>query len=262
MDDNTLNQGAGPDGATPGQAVEPPSGPPISIPSAIAGIFASPGETFRRLKERPVMLVIVPILIVMAISAAGSFLFLNKVDMKELVRNQLRQSRFAAQMSQQQMDEVIEKAASRPRWINGVIGTVATPVTMVVLAGIFWLLLLAFGTEITFKGSFRAVGWSFLPMAVAGLLFMVVTSVKDASALVDPQTLLLTNPAAFFEQGTLAKPLMVFLGALDVFKIWVVVLLGIGLSVEARMKASKAILAVGGMYLLWTLIRVGLAAIF
>ncbi len=265
MDENpndvtSADQPTGPEGAGTASTPAAPA-PAISPGAAFLGVFLSPKETFQRLMDRPWWFALLPLVLVGALSMVGSYLFMTRVDMAQFVRDQIRQSRFASQMSDAQIEEAAEKAAQRPKWIQPVIGFFVTGVVAAVLAAIFWLVLLAFGSEITYGRSFQATGWAFLPGVLTTLIFIVLLMVKDANA-IDIQNPLMTNPAALIGKEALAKPLYTLLGAIDIFKLWIVALLSVGLAAAGRTRIGRAAAAVISLYVLWVLIRVAFAAIF
>lgn len=259
MDEKPLNPDGGPAPEPPAPPPEPPA--PISPASALFGAMIRPGDTFRRIVEAPWTWVAFPLLVVAVLNAATSLAFTSRVDMRQLVRDQIQQSRFASQMSEEQIEEAAERAASRPRWITAAFGVVGFAVLVLFLAALFWLVLLAFGKEVTFRRSLLAVGYAFLPAAVASLLFLLVLFVKDPNAL-DVNNPLATNVAAFLDREETAKPLYALLKTLDLFKFWILYLLSVGLAAAARCKTSSAAAAVGTLYALWVGLCVALAALF
>lgn len=258
MDENPLTPESGP-AAAPAPPPESPA--PISPAAALPGALVSPGETFPRIVEAPWTWVVFPLLLLAVLNVAASLTFTSRVDMKELVREQIQKSRFASQMSEEQIEEAAERAASRPRWITALFGVVGLVVLVLFLAALFWLVLLAFGMEITFPRSLLAVGYAFLPAAVSAILFIVVLFVKDPNAL-DVNNPLATNVAAFLDREATAKPLYALLKALDLFKFWILYLLSLGLAAAARCKTSSAAATVGVLYALWVGISMALAALF
>lgn len=239
----------------------PPAGPGISACAAMAGVFMSPREALPRIVEKRWPLALVPIVLVAILSLAGSWIFTSKVDMAQFVRDQIKQSKFASQMSESQIEEAADRAAQRPKWIQPVIGVFVVPLITVILAAIFWLVLLAFGNEITFGRSFQATAWAFLPSLITGVIFLVLLFVKDANA-IDVQNPIATNLAAILGRDSMPKPLYVLLAGVDVFKIWIIALLGIGLAAAGRCRIRTAVLSVTVLYAVWIALRMGLAAIF
>lgn len=238
-----------------------PQEPPIGFGEAFLGVFTAPKEAFRRIVARPWWFALAPLLVLVALTTTDSAVFVSRVDMKQFFRDEIRQGRFASQMSEAQIEQYAEQAAARPKWIQPTAGAVGFVVVAAILAALFWLVLLAFGGEITYGRSFQAVCWAFLPALLTALAFLVLLFVKDANA-IDIHNPLTTNLASFFNKETLAKPVYVLLQAVDIFRIWIIVLLSFGLAAAARMKVSTAATAVVALYALWTLILVGFAFVF
>lgn len=258
--EKTAQETAGEPSPEPSPAA--PAEAPISAGAALAGVFFSPSLTFGKLVERRWWFTLVPILILSVLGVISSYLFVSRIDMKEFVRDQIRQNKFASQqMSEDQIDEAAEKAAQRPKWIQPVIGGFTLPIIMLILAAIFWLVLLAFGENPTFPKSFQVTAWAFLPSLLGYLIFLVLLFLKNANE-INIENPMFTNPAAFLDKESIAKPLYAFLQAFDLFKAWIIVLLSIGLAAAAKCKVSKSATAVVALYAVWVLIKVGLAAIF
>lgn len=243
----------------PAPAVEPER--PLSVAGDLAGVIVAPGATFQGIVTRSWWYALVPLAILLVFNIVSSSLFMSKVDMGQLVRDQIRQSKFASQMDQSQIDDAAEKAVNRPKWITVAIGAVGFPVVVLIMSLVFWLVLLAFGKEITYGRSFQATSWAMLPTAFASVIFLVMLFVKDANS-INVNNPIATNPAAFFEPDAIAKPLYALLSAIDIFKIWIIALMGIGLAAAARCKVSQATIAVVSLYGFWVLVKVGLALIF
>jgi len=235
--------------------------PPLSPVGDLVGVIMAPGATFKGIVARKWWYALVPLALLMVVSIFSTSMFVSKVDMAQLTRDQIRQSKFASQMSQAQIDEAADKAASRPKWVTVAFGTITFPILVLLLALIFWLVLLAFGKEITYGRSFQATSWAMLPSLFTALIFLVLMFIKDPNSM-NLQNPIATNPAAFFDADAIPKPLYALLSAIDLFKLWIIALLSIGLGAAARCKVSQAATTVVSLYGFWVLIKVGLAAIF
>ncbi|MEW5764143.1 MAG: Yip1 family protein [Acidobacteriota bacterium] len=263
MNENNPTHGENRPEAVPAEAPTPsaPAPAPIAPLQAVTGAFLSPGETFKRIVERHWTLVAVPLVLIMIFNVVSVVLMRNRVDMKQFVRDQIRQSRFADQLSDAQIEEAAEREASRPAAFTAFFACLFLVVTVLFLAALFWLVLLAFGFEINFKRSLLAVGFAMLPMTVAAVLFIVILFVKDPNS-IDIQNALATNPAALLDRESTSKPLYALLQSLDLFKAWMIFLLSVGLAAAARCRVAPAAAAVVVLYFVWVGVRVALAAIF
>jgi len=73
-----------------------------------------------------------------------------------------------------------------------------------------------------------------------------------------------TNVGFFLNPLETSKPLLTFASSFDLFTIWFVVLLGIGFSqaTGGKVKALSMSLVYFGLWTIWVLGKVGLAAVF
>jgi hypothetical protein len=238
-----------------------PTGPAIGTGAALVGVLASPKETFGRLAERPSWSALVPFLILLIMSVAGSWLYMSKADMKEVIRQEIIHGRAASQLSPAQIDEIAEKAAARPAWVYLAINVVGTTVKYLFLALVFWLVLMAFGETVSYPGTLKAVWWAQIPLILFLAIFMVVIFFKDPTNL-DPKNPLMTNLGYLFGRDSLGKPLYALLSDLDIVAIWVLWLETLGIAAFAKAKVAKVGGVVFGLYGLYMLGHAGLAAIF
>lgn len=250
-----------PDPVQPPPEAAPPTGPSIGTGAALVGVLASPRETFMRLAERPTWSALVPFLILLIMSVTGSWLYMSRADMKEVIRQQIVHGRAASQLSPAQIDEYAEKAAARPAWVYLTLNVVGTTIKFLFLALVFWLVLLAFGETASYPGTLKAVWWAQVPMILYLAVFMVVIFFKDATAM-DPNNPLMTNLGNLFGRESLGKPLYALLSDLDIVAIWILCLETLGIAAFARAKVGKVAGVVFGLYGLYMVGHAGLAAIF
>jgi hypothetical protein len=261
MDENIQNDGEERPLAPTPEPVAPPTAPPVSALEAVTGTFLSPGAAFKRIVERHWTFVAVPLALIMIFNVVSVVVMRNRVDMKQLVRDQIRQSRFADQLSDAQIEEAAEREASRPAYVTAIFACVFLVVTVLFLAALFWLVLMAFGFDLNFKRSLLAVGFAMLPMVILAVLFVVILFIKDPNS-VDLQNAVATNPAAFLDREATAKPLYALLQSIDLFKAWMIFLLAVGLAAAARCRVAPTATAVVVLYFVWVGVRMALAAIF
>jgi hypothetical protein len=116
-----------------------------------------------------------------------------------------------------------------------------------------------FGAELTFGQSMATVIYAYLPAIFKGLIAILVVSIGAG------ENFTFQNPAAS-NLGPLVDPSSPFLhsiaASLDVFTIWVLVLMGIGFSCVGGFKRSRAMSVVFGWWALVVLVSAGFAALF
>ncbi|HEY9231521.1 MAG TPA: hypothetical protein VIS78_05225, partial [Blastocatellia bacterium] len=101
------------------------------------------------------------------------------------------------------------------------------------------------------------------------LVFIVVVMVQDQETLnsVDPTqglNIVPSNAAAFLPAGS-SPALTSFASSLDIFSIWYLILLSIGLAAIAgarKITAKKTAGIVFGLWIVWVIVKVGWRALF
>lgn len=234
---------------------------PVSTGDSFAGVFMSPGDTFGRMaKGKPSWNFLVPLFLIIVLSMVSGLLYVNKVDMGQVIRNQISQGRHASEMTDAQMDRAVEMGSKFAK-LSPYFSIVTVPFFFALLAFIFWLAILALGDKVSFGNAFRVVCWSNLPKLLFLLLFMVIIFVKDPNVL-DPKNPIMSNLGAVFGKDRLGKPLYALFSDLDVFTLWVLWLYAVGFAAYAKAKTSKMVGVVFGLFALYVAVHVGLAFIF
>jgi uncharacterized protein YybS (DUF2232 family) len=198
------------------------------------------------------------------VTVAFAFSVGKQVGWNQVVQNQIH--------SNQKMADQIEKAPAEQR--EKTVSIISTsfkvslygaPALSLLFATIFAAILLGtfnfgFGATIRFKTMFAIVIYGFLPYVLHALI-----SIVTLFAGVDPEGFRVENPAAtnvaaFLGTG-ISPALYRLASAIDIFNIWIIILLGIGVSMNSKVKRSTAILTVGIWYALVILAQAGLAAL-
>lgn len=243
---------------TPG---EPEQG--LSEISRITNVFFAPSATFTDLKRKPSWWV--AWLLISALSFPLVFAIQQKVGFAQIVRNEISASTYAREaidkLPADQREQQIEARARIGQYIS-----YAVPITILIIycliAGVMMgTFNFGLGTEIPFSLSLAIVMYAYLPNVLKSLLATI-----SLYAGADPESFDSYNPAAtnlgFFISRT-DHPVLHALGSwVDIFGVWIVVLLGIGFASVSKVKRSTAIYVVAGWYVFIALAFTGLAAIF
>ncbi len=244
-----------------GAAISPGEAEKVSLAGAMIGLLTEPMATFKRLAARPAWTCLVPLFLALALGAVGYYLFTQRADMKEFMRSEIRNSPFVSQMDEKQIEEATQQAVNRPPWFTMAAIPVFGGIMMVVIAGVFWVAILAFGDHIPFKHAFHVVCWAQTPAILGTLLFIVIIHVKDPT-FVDLKNPIMTNLGAVLGRDRLGKPLYALLSDLDLFSFWKLWLEAAGFAAFAKARAGKMLGIVFGIYGLYVLGHMALATIF
>lgn len=220
------------------------------------GVFISPGDTFRRIRERPTWVLALVVLLA-ATLAVGAAVHL-RTDYLEVMEYSLEQSGRAGQMSTSDMERFADTQERLGLLFVG-IGLPVVTILLLLLALAHWLALRLVGSELTFGQSWAVYLHGALPTAVGALLTVpVVLSGGDLPPAKVASRDLLTSNLAFLASDDAGVALRSLLAGIDFFALWSVALLIIGYRVVARVSPALA----GGVVILLWLAGLGLRVFF
>ncbi|MGH9412624.1 MAG: YIP1 family protein [Terriglobales bacterium] len=241
-----------------GQATAPV--PESTSLSRLFTVFGSPGATFADLARDPHFILAWCVQIVVAVIYAVTLM--QRIGVYALARQALAQSPATAAMSPAAYQHALT-LTSTIMSITMYAAPVWTIVLMLILALIFWGLgNFVLGYEARFKQSLAMVSYAYLTMTLFSILSIIVALFSS------PGNFHITNPIGtnigFFLDKASAGAFLFALGShLDIFAIWTVILLGIGLACMSgkKGKTGGALSVVVVLWLLYILAASGLAAL-
>jgi hypothetical protein len=209
-----------------------PAGPGLSEPQRLLNVFIAPKKTFEDLKRNSSWWV--PWLISSVFALVFAVIAVQKIDMARFVQQQIDKSPSAQKRMEQATPEqraqgmaTITKVTFYMVPLFLLIGGL---ITAAVLMAVFNFLL---GAEVPFSRAIAITFYAGLP-GILGSLLLIVSFLVSA----DPSTIdIAGNPMptnlGFFLDAQGNKILYGLASALDIFKIWWVILLGLGFSVAS-----------------------------
>jgi len=234
----------------------------MSEASRMTGVFFEPSKTFQDIAARPVFWV--PLILIVAVSLVYLYLYTQHVGWERMIRHQLETSSLAQQIPADQREQNIQTRA-RLAPIFGYAGVlIGIPITYLIWAAILLGIVKGImSAPVSFKQAYAAVVYGSLPGVVFAILAMVVMFVKNPDDF-NLQNPLVFNPGAFLDQATSSKFLYSVASSLDLFTLWTLILIGLGLKAAGGRKFStgSAMTAVFLPWVLWTVCKAALAGMF
>ncbi len=232
----------------------------ISLSDAMTGVITEPGNTFESVKvstKRSYW--VIPIIIFIVLTLVSTFLVMNdeelyseiKAKQKEVMTERMEKAVKEGKMTREQMNEAMErtdKMFSKSSPLFYVFTTVG-PVMTIFLA-LFVKGLILWGVLKLFKG----MATYMLIICVLGL-----TSIIDSiQAVIDTVLAIFLGklnanigPALLFSKEAVGTTMMTLLSHFDVFNIWYLIVLGIGLAKISGLKSGQTMPVVFGLWLIW-----------
>jgi hypothetical protein len=217
------------------------------LAARLIGVIFAPGDTFRSVVAHPAWLGAM-VVVVLTVAAANFALISTQVGQQALLDQQIRSSEAWGRTVTDQQQAQMERMLPMMRFITAGSIIVAAPIVTFALAG---LLLAVFNTALGGEATYRqmlAVNTHAGAITVISVLFTMPLNYARES-LSGATNLAVFAP--FLEEGSLAAR---FLGMIDLFLVWWVVVLAVGLAVLYKRRTGPVALWLLGAY-------VGIAAI-
>jgi hypothetical protein len=235
--------------------------PEADFAQQLAGLYTSPREAFRSILARPS--VVVPLLGLVALQVLFTVFWMRKVEPVEFVKTQIEESGRADRIPPEKRAEVFEQQAKFFKvfgWLGAFVGA---PILVLIVGSLYlFVFRFVFGGEVSFGQALTIVAWSFFVTALVTTPLTFLTLSLKGDWNVNPQEALQANLSALFDKETTAKPLYALAGSLDLFSFWVMWLLSAGFGVATRRPTSSAAKGVFGLWAVYVLGRMGIAAVF
>ena len=215
--------------ATPG--VNLPA-PPRSLPARVLGVIVSPRATYADVAARPRWLGMFAFVLLVGMAATYGFLS-TEVGQQAALDNQIRQMEaFGRQISDARYQRM-EQMAPYSKYFGAGFQLVVTPLSALIVAGLALAVFNAgLGGDGTFKQVFSVVThYSGVILTVSGLFNLPLAYARGSLA----GATNLAVFAPFLDETSFAARL---LGAVDLFIIWWIVSLAIGLGVLYRKRTG------------------------
>ena len=224
----------------------------MSEAGRLAGIFWEPRPVFQDLAARPrfwVPLILMTLLSVVLVTSISQI-----VGFESITRRQIEANPRTAEMPPEQRERAIQmglRFAVPGAYASAALGFAV--MALVVAGALLGSVNILGGAKLRFRQAFSITCYSFLPTGLGTILTLVVMLLKDPADF-DLQNPLPLNVGAFLDRGAVGGFLHSVAGSLDLFSLWVILLLALGFSTAAkRMSYGKAlalILLPWGIYVL------------
>lgn len=224
----------------------------------LLGVFVSPGKTFADIARRPTWWI--PIIVMAVFGTIYLNAFTQRVGWESVIRPAIERAPNTQNLPPQQREQIIERAAGFYKYL-GYGGSAVGTLFYVFIVSV--LLMFLFDTiqsaGIGLKRMMAIVAYGFLPLVIQTLLSMVVLFLKDPDEF-DLQNPLIFNVGALLGANSPAA-LRALGSSIDLFTLWIIVLLAIGVSSATRkIGFGKALGTVLFPWLLFVGLKVAAAA--
>jgi len=220
--------------------VTPASGGEMSLIAKIVGVFLDPKRTFTSLDRKPDFWA--PLIIIVALSLVFTTLAWPIIEESslEMRRGALEKT----DMSQGEIDRALEiqmKAGKIPGIVSIVISTLV--IAFIVAGALLFAGNVIMGGESSYKKMMSVYCYS-------SLIGLISTAIRLPMILSKKTLEIYFSPAAFFPAEMKDALAFKIAAIFDIFVIWKIILIAIGMGIVYKTKTEKPLIVVGVMYLL------------
>jgi hypothetical protein len=236
--------------------------PNLSQVERVVNTFIEPSRTFNDIKRNRSWWL--PFVIIAVLGYAFCFAAVQHVGWDSLTTNALKsQPKNAERLEKGTPAEQAQMLAVTKGFMEGFMA--GGPVVLLVLNALFALVLwgcfsFVLGGTTTYGEMFAVSIFAALPAALATLIAIATVFASD------PQTYNLNVPSpatlAYFLDSSTPAWLISLAKSLDVFSLWSLALSGFGGAIVAKVKPLRGVLVVFALWLLFVIVKVGIAAAF
>ena len=211
-------------------------------------IFYAPASVFARRQNGSFW---IPLLVVTLL--VGTVFFITSGAMQPIMDAEFnRQAAVAMRKNPRITPEAMERFRTIATRIGQVTTFVAMPIIIAMTGTALWLVGKLFEARQTFKAALMVAAYSCVPKVMEAVLNGVQAVMLDPSQLNGPFRVSL-GVGRFFDPDVASPVLIALVGRMNVFTIWVTILLAIGLSVTGKIPRPRAAVAAAIVWILGAL---------
>lgn len=229
-------------------ASHPVAGERASLWEDFIDILYAPSHVFARRQNGSFL---IPMFVVTML--LGTLFFLNSGAMQPIMDAEFNRGMAVAMRNNPQMNpEMIERSRVFATRIGQVFIFIFLPITILMVGASLWLIGKIFEAKQTFKAALVVAAYAYVPRVLEAVVNGVQALVLDPAQL-NGRFRLSLGPGRFIDPDTASPLLLAIVGRMDVFTIWITVLLAIGLSVTGKIPRGRAAVAAALIWMLGAL---------
>jgi hypothetical protein len=232
------------------------SAPGAAIWEDFIDIFYAPASVFRRRQNGSVF---VPLLAVTLLT--GTIFYLNSGALRPLFESEFDRNMAAAMRQNPGLPaDAVENMRSVAWRVGQVAVFVFTPMAVLCIGFATWLVGKLFEATQSFHAAFIVSAYAFVPRILEGVVNGIQGLLLDPASL-DGRFRISLGPGRWLDPDTVSPLVIACVGRLDVFTLWITLLISIGLSVTGGIPLRRAAVAaaiiwvVGGLPLILQALR-------
>jgi hypothetical protein len=242
-------------GSDRGASYDPSTNTPqpekASLVEDFIDIFYAPSTVFARREKGGFGLTLLIITLLSAVFAFASQSVFSQIFDAEFARGTAK----AMAKNPQLTSDMVNSMRPMQEIVASVFVYLGAPLAIFFTAIFVWIATKIVRAKVTFAQSMLITTLAWIPRLVGGLIGVLQVVLMDTTNFTNRYSLSV-SPARFMDADATNPKLFGLLGSLDVFAIWMTVLIGIGIAVVGKVPRNKGYLAAVIVFVLGTLLTV------
>jgi hypothetical protein len=208
-------------------------------------IFIAPAQLFRRRTDGKFGQALLVYMVLAVVLFFGTRSAMQPIMDAEVARGMAA----ALKANPSLTPEQIEKGRAFASSFTAVFVVVGIPITLLVLGAVVWVAAKAAGGTVSYAQGATIATFAMFPKIPEGIAGAVQALLMDEGSLTSRFSVSL-GLGRFLDPATSNGMLLALLGRVDLFTLWITVLIGIGLKIVAKLSTAQA---AGGAALVWAI---------
>ena len=247
-----------------------PSGPELGTLARLTGVFFSPAKTFESIARSPGWNWLVPVVLLMAAFYVSQSATVTKIDVDDAVKTQMKfvDKMAGGNLPADKRAEIVEQTRlgmeKQKTPVRRGLNTLFIFIPVLIVPLIYHGIAAAFGAKTKYLTVLAGYAYTQTIQIIPALLTAVVAWPQEMLDASDVQfaRVLKSNVGAFLDFDTTSKAVLAVASSLDVFDIWAFFVGSIALSKTTRFSPAAARYAVGGVWILYIVLKVVLGSLY
>jgi Yip1-like protein len=226
-------------------SVNAPTPEKASLVEDFIDIFYQPSLVFARREKTGYGM---PLLVISLLSAA--FAFANRSVITQIMDAEFTRSTAKMLAANPRLtQEMLDKQRPIQEAVGMMFAYIGTPVFIFVLAVFVWLFAKVVSAKLTYGHAVTITTLAWIPRLLGALVTTIQVVLMDTTNVTDQFSLSL-SPARFMDRDATNPKVYGFLGSLDIFSLWFLLLIGIGVATIGKVPRAKGFVVAGILFVL------------
>lgn len=206
--------------------------------------------------------IFIPLILLYISTFLSVYVFYEKVDREAFIRYQINKSKYSSFMTEDKIEKAVEDFKNKNSTFQAIISPFFFYIWLIFVTLIYYFSFMLVGGIQNFWETLSVIFWAELTTFISQIISILVMLIKKGDEILNPKEILISNLGALIGSKNLPSSLFTALSYVDIFIIWNLILLIIGMSIVAKVGKNIASFIILSLFILKVVIVVGFSLVF